>query len=83
MTKLLKNKFYLLIFSVVFLCGCNNIDDPKRISGIIDAVYTNYEYEKDFDKSTNYLLKKVYNKEISESTSYVIKQCLHRSFKNK
>lgn len=68
----------IFVFSLLFLVGCNSIDNPKRIDGIINAVYTNYETEKDFEKSKSYLQSKVNNEEISEFTSLIIEKCLKR-----
>ena len=67
-------------FIVVLLSGCKNIDNIQRIDGIVNAVYTNYETEKDINKSKFYLQQKVKNEEISELTSIVIEKCLNRSF---
>ena len=69
--------------SFVLLTGCSSIDKPQRIDGVIDAVYTNYETEKDFNKSKSYLQHKVKNKEISEFTSLIIEKCLKRGFEKK
>lgn len=67
-------------FIVVSLSGCKNIDNIQRIDGIVNTVYTNYETEKDINKSKFYLQQKVKNEEISELTSIVIEKCLNRSF---
>lgn len=73
------NKILIIfIFSLLFLVGCNSIDNPQRIDGIINAVYTNYETEKDFEKSKSYLQTKVNNEEISDFTSLIIEKCLKR-----
>ena len=75
------NKILILAAVVtVFLTGCKNVDNPQRIDGIINAVYTNYEIEKNLNKSKFYLQQKVKNEEISELTSTVIEKCLKRSF---
>lgn len=69
---------FVIIVLILFLSGCKNIDNPQRIEGIVDAVYTSYETEKDFDKTKEYLRKKVDRNEISELTSFVIEKCLKR-----
>lgn len=75
------NKILILaVVIIVFLTGCKNVDNPQRIDGIINAVYTNYEIEKNLNKSKFYLQQKVKNEEISELTSTVIENCLKRSF---
>ena len=68
----------IFIFSLLFLFGCNSVDNPQRIDGIINTVYTNYETEKDFEKSKSYLQTKVNNEEISGLTSLIIEKCLKR-----
>ena len=82
-TQRAKNKKYLftILFALFLFCGCSNIDNPQRIDGIINDVYTNYETDNEFNKTKSYLIKKVNNKEISELTSVIIEKCLSRSFK--
>ena len=75
------SKLILLFLFILILSGCQTIDNPKRLDGIINAVYTNYETNKDFNSINSYLKSKVENKEISELTSSVIKSCLERSYK--
>lgn len=74
------SKFILFLLFLLFVSGCANIDNTKRIDGIIEAIYTSYEQNKDFDSVKIYLDKKVENKEISTFTSCIVKKCLKRSF---
>ena len=69
---------FLIAVLTVFISGCCSVDNPKRIDGIIDAVYTSYETDKDFNKTKEYLQKKVERNEISEFTSSIIEKCLKR-----
>ena len=78
-----KRLFVRILFALflIFVSGCANTDNAQRIYGIINAVYTNYETNKDFNSINSYLQCKVENKEISKLTSSVIKSCLKRSYK--
>ena len=77
------SKLILFALFLIFVSGCANTDNPQRVDGVVDAVYTNYEQKKDFDYVKVYLNKKVENKEISYFTSCVVEKCLKRSFKLK
>ena len=79
----MNSKLILFALFLIFVSGCANTDNPQRIDGIVDAVYTNYEQKKDFDSVKVYLNKKVENKEISCFTSCIVEKCLKRSFKLK
>lgn len=77
------NKIIFLIILLFFLCGCQSVDNPQRIDGIINAVYTKYKFNKNHSEIQSYLQQKVENKEISEHTSLVIQKCLKKEFEQK
>ena len=69
---------FLIAVLTIFISGCSSVDNPQRIDGIIDAVYTSYETDKDFNKTKEYLQQKVERNEISSFTSSLIEKCLKR-----
>ena len=50
---------FFIVITIALFCGCRSVNEEKRISGIVDAVYTSYKTEKNIEKVENYLTKKV------------------------
>lgn len=73
--------FFSLI-SILFFSGCSTIDKEERLTGIVDACYTAYEYNQR-DDIEPYLKSKVQDGEISEETKIVIIKCIERGEKKK
>lgn len=75
----------LLIFGVIItalISGCSTVDKKERLTGIVDACYTAYEYNQINDIEP-YLVNRVKDGEISEDTKFVILKCLERGNQKK
>lgn len=69
---------FFIVIAIALFCGCRSVNEEKRISGIVDAVYTSYKTEKNIEKVENYLTKKVSNSDITKEVKYTIIECLKK-----
>lgn len=76
-------RFWMALCIVVALIvsGCSTIDKEERLTGIVDACYTAYEYNQK-DDIEPYLENRVKDGEISSETKFVILKCIERGQKN-
>lgn len=77
-------RFWMLVcvLLVLVVSGCSTIDKEERLTGIVDACYTAYEYNQK-DDIEPYLVNRVKDGEISKETKFVILKCLERGNQKK
>lgn len=78
-------KKFLMLLSLVLiliLSGCSSIDKEERLTGIIDACYTAYEYNQKQDIEP-YLSNRVKDGEISKESKFIIIKCIERGVSKK